>query len=97
MGFDVITFLAQIVNLLVLIWLLKRFLYHPVLQIMEKRQQEVSSAITSANEKLSNATAIESEFVQKQLNFDAERQKQLDALEKEMAQLSKEKLAELNK
>ncbi len=96
MGFDAVTFLAQIVNLLVLIWLLKRFLYRPVLQIIEKRQQEVSSAIKSADEKLSNAAALESELLQKQLDFDAAKQKRLDALDKEIAQLEKEKLAELN-
>jgi len=95
MGFDAVTFLAQIVNLLVLIWLLKRFLYRPVLQIIEKRQQEISSAIKSANEKLANAANLESELTQKQLDFDTNRQKRLDSLEKEIALLEKEKLTEL--
>ena len=31
MGIDLVTLIAQIINLLILIWLLKRFLYRPVL------------------------------------------------------------------
>ena len=38
MGFDLVTFIAQIVNLFVLVWLLKRFLYRPILEVIEKRQ-----------------------------------------------------------
>ena len=38
MGFDLVTFVAQIVNLFVLVWLLKRFLYRPILEVIEKRQ-----------------------------------------------------------
>ncbi len=33
------TYSAQIINFLILVWLLKRFLYRPVLQTIEKREQ----------------------------------------------------------
>ena len=48
MGIDPITFFAQIVNLFVLVWLLKHFLYHPILNVIEKRQQEIRDKVQSA-------------------------------------------------
>ena len=41
MDIDKITFVAQIVNLIVLIWLLKRFLYKPIIQAVDKRQSAI--------------------------------------------------------
>ena len=51
MGFNLTTFLAQIVNLFLLIWLLKRFLYRPVLAIIEKRQHQIKQNMQEAEEK----------------------------------------------
>lgn len=48
MGFNWITFCAQIVNLFILVWLLKRFLYKPVLSAVEKRQQYIAEKIENA-------------------------------------------------
>lgn len=42
------TFTAQIVNLLVLVWLLKRFLYTPILQAMDDREQKISERRNAA-------------------------------------------------
>ena len=50
MGFDLVTFIAQIVNLFVLVWLLKRFLYHPILEVIEKRQQEIRNKVQAAED-----------------------------------------------
>ncbi len=41
MGIDPLTFIAQIVNLFVLVWILKRFLYQPVLNILTQRQKQI--------------------------------------------------------
>mgnify|MGYP003303556017 CR=1 FL=1 len=41
MGIDPITLVAQILNLFILVWILKRFLYRPILAIIEKRQNEI--------------------------------------------------------
>ena len=50
MGFDLVTFIAQIVNLFVLVWLLKRFLYRPILEVIEKRQQEIRNKLQAAED-----------------------------------------------
>lgn len=49
MQIDWITFLAEIINLLVLVWLLKRFLYAPISTIIAKRQSEIDEKIKAAN------------------------------------------------
>ena len=42
------TVAAQIVNFLILVWLLKKFLYKPVLSAMNKRQQKVQDELEQA-------------------------------------------------
>ncbi len=42
------TVAAQIVNFLILVWLLKKFLYKPVLTAMSKRQQKVQDELKQA-------------------------------------------------
>ncbi len=48
MGFDVITFIAQIVNLAILVWLLKRFLYAPIIRAVDNRQAYIHQKINEA-------------------------------------------------
>ena len=48
MSVDWFTVAAQIVNFLILVWLLKKFLYKPVLTAMNKRQQKVQDELEQA-------------------------------------------------
>jgi len=48
MFIDWITVAAQIVNFLVLIWLLKRFLYRPILDGIDQREAGIAARIASA-------------------------------------------------
>jgi len=42
------TVIAQIVNFLILVWLLKRFLYKPVLKAIAEREQKIASRLDAA-------------------------------------------------
>lgn len=42
LGFDPILFVAQIVNFLVILFILKKILYKPMLEMLNKRQAEIS-------------------------------------------------------
>jgi F-type H+-transporting ATPase subunit b len=42
------TVFAQIINFLILIWLLKRFLYGPIIKAMEERERKIASAMEQA-------------------------------------------------
>ena len=50
MQIDWFTFSAQIINFLVLVWLLKKFLYKPVLAAMEKRKAALVARHQEAEE-----------------------------------------------
>lgn len=56
MAIDWFTFFAQIFNFLILVWLLKKFLYRPVLAAMAKRQEGIAARLEEAR-----AKALESE------------------------------------
>jgi len=50
MSIDWITVAAQIVNFLVLIWLLKRFLFQPILKGIDARELEIATRLAAADE-----------------------------------------------
>lgn len=49
-GFEPILFIAQIVNFLIIYWLLKKFLYKPVLKLLEERRNKISEGLKHAEE-----------------------------------------------
>jgi F-type H+-transporting ATPase subunit b len=48
--FDWFTVVAQIVNFLILIWLLKRFLYKPVLKAIDAREKRIADLLSEAEQ-----------------------------------------------
>ena len=52
---DWFTTVAQIINFLILVWLLKRFLYKPILRAMDQREQRMVNALDAANEQRTSA------------------------------------------
>lgn len=95
MGFNLTTFLAQIVNLFLLIWLLKHFLYRPVLNIIDKRRKEIEDSVKDANQQLSEAEKIKENLARQEQNFDKLRQKRLDELDRDIQQQKAQMLKEL--
>ncbi|MFI4987533.1 MAG: hypothetical protein ACHQF3_08830 [Alphaproteobacteria bacterium] len=57
MHFDAWTFALQTVNFAVLVWLLRRFLYRPVLQMIDRRKGEIDKQYAEANAALNAAKA----------------------------------------
>jgi F-type H+-transporting ATPase subunit b len=49
MQIDAFTLIAQLVNFLVLVWLLKRFLYKPILNAIAEREKYIASQIQEAD------------------------------------------------
>ena len=102
MGIDLVTLIAQIINLLVLIWLLKRFLYRPVLNMIKERQELIDEQINRAKQVKQNALAEEAEYQKKVAAFDAERnemfkqmQNQVDDLREKLTLEAKQDVAHL--
>lgn len=55
MGIDWFTVIAQIINFLILVALLKRFLYGPIVRAMDRREAEIASRLDVASEKTADA------------------------------------------
>jgi F-type H+-transporting ATPase subunit b len=105
------TVIAQIVNFLVLVWLMKKYLYKPILAAIDEREKKIASELADAKSKMVEAKKEQDEFRQKNDDFDKhkkklmdqatseaeeERQKLLDAAKKEAA-LVKQKLEAASK
>ncbi len=70
---DWFTVAAQAVNFLVLVWLMKRFLYKPILLAIDTREKRIASEISDADAKQADAKKAGDAFLAKNESFDAER------------------------
>jgi F-type H+-transporting ATPase subunit b len=70
---DWFTVIAQIVNFLILVWLLKRFLYQPILRALDAREKRIAAELTAADEKKREAEKERDEFRQKNDEFEQQR------------------------
>ena len=72
---------AQALNFLILVWLMKRYLYQPVLQAIDAREQRIAAQIADAAAREATATQEKEEFKRKNTEFDKQRADMLgDAL-----------------
>ena len=61
---------AQAVNFIILVWLLKRFLYKPILDAVDAREKRVATELADADEKKAEAKKERDEFQHKNEEFD---------------------------
>jgi F-type H+-transporting ATPase subunit b len=64
---------AQFVNFLILVWLLKRFLYKPILDAIDAREKRIAAGLTDADAKQAEAKKQLDELGKKNKTFDDER------------------------
>lgn len=82
---------AQVLNFIILIWLMKKFLYGPILQAIAAREAKVEAKTTEAANLLVQANEKEAEFKRKNEEFEANRQKLL-AETREKIKIERERL-----
>ena len=73
MLFDWFTFGAQTLNFLVLVWLMKRFLYKPILNAIDAREKRIALALADAALKQTAAQKERDAFQKKNEEFDRQR------------------------
>jgi F-type H+-transporting ATPase subunit b len=69
---DWTTFILEVLNFLVLVWLLKRFFYRPVLAVIEARRAETAKTIADAEAVRSEAQALKGEYQEHLAKIDKE-------------------------
>jgi F-type H+-transporting ATPase subunit b len=70
---DWFTVIAQVINFLILVWLLKRFLYRPILDAIDEREKRIAAKIAAADAKEIEAQKQREEYAQKNQAFDQQR------------------------
>ena len=70
---DWFTVIAQVINFLVLVWLMKRFLYKPILSAIEARETGIAAKLADANAKIADAQTTRDEFQHKTEAFEQQR------------------------
>ena len=64
---------AQALNFLILVWLMKRFLYKPILHAIDEREKRVATELANADKKKAEAQKESDEFKHKNEEFDQQR------------------------
>lgn len=64
---------AQVLNFLILVWLMKRFLYKPILNAIDAREQRIAAELADADAKRDAAQKERDEFDQKNDELDEQR------------------------
>ncbi|HWQ89108.1 MAG TPA: hypothetical protein VN374_03955 [Desulfitobacteriaceae bacterium] len=77
------TVIAQIFNFLVLVWLLKRFLYKPILNAIDAREKLIADKLAAAESNVEAAQKEREEFVKKNETFEMQRTELLRQAEEE--------------
>jgi F-type H+-transporting ATPase subunit b len=72
------TVIAQIINFLILVWLLKRFLYKPILTAIDEREKKIAAQIKDADDKKAMAAKEEADFKKRNDDFDAQKTALMD-------------------
>ena len=84
MQYDWTTFVLEIINFLVLVWLLKHFLYRPVKGVIARRQAAVEQNIAEARSREQEAQALKTQYENRLVSWEAEKQKAGAALQAEL-------------
>lgn len=90
MELDWSTFILEILNFLILIWILKRFLYKPILTIIAERKGAIEQALGTSEQTQKEARALREQYEHRQADWEREK-------ETARAQLLEELTAERNR
>ncbi|MGD2079507.1 MAG: F0F1 ATP synthase subunit B [Nitrospirota bacterium] len=99
---DWFTTAAQIVNFLVLMYLLKRFLYGPVIRAMDAREEKIASRLEEAGRKKAEAESEAEDYRKKGREIEARREglvekarEEAESTRKELAEKARREVDEL--
>ena len=87
------TLILEVINFLVLIWILKRFLYRPVLAAVERRRKSIQDSLAEAMATRRAAEDLKERYEEKILEWDREKEARLSSLAGEI-ETERERLME---
>ena len=97
MQIDWTALVLEIINFLVLVWILKRFLYKPVMEAIAARQMRVEGKLAEARVIEDGARELESQYQRRLADWDMEKAKARAALDTELLQERNRQMQALDK
>ncbi len=94
MQIDWLTVSAQIVNFLILVWLLKHFLYQPVINAMDRREERIAARLDEARQREQDAEREARAHREKSEELTRERERLMAQAREEIEEKRKELLEE---
>ncbi|MGZ5030081.1 MAG: F0F1 ATP synthase subunit delta [Methylobacter sp.] len=96
MEFNLSTFIFEIINFLILIWILQRIFYKPLLEVIAKRKQFIDQSLSEAKNLKLQAEQQCSHYENRQKLWEQEKQAAISALHRQMEAERKAHLDKLN-
>lgn len=78
------TFILEIINFLVLVWILKRFFYKPVQEVIARRRAAIAKELSDAKDMRAEAEAIEQQYHSRLDDWEHERETARQNLRREI-------------
>ena len=78
------TFLLELINFAVLIWILQHFFYKPVLGVVKKRQNGINETLADAETQNQEAAALKEQYENRLSVWEEEKQRKLEKLRQEL-------------
>jgi F-type H+-transporting ATPase subunit b len=82
------TVIAQLINFLILVWLMRRFLYKPVLAAIDGREKKIAGQLADAESKKADAAKEQADYKQKNELFEKNKK---DLMDKAVAETNDER------
>jgi F-type H+-transporting ATPase subunit b len=96
MSFDSTTFVLEVANFLVLVWILQRFLYRPVAAIIAQREAQIATRLNESEIVRAEAQALKRELEDRSAVFEREREAARSQIEREVEEERAQRLAKLS-
>jgi len=95
MQFSWTTFTIEIINFIILIWILKRLLYIPIKKIINQRQENIQRTLDQAKQLKIEAKLVEEQYKDRLQSWEQEKDKSKRELHQEMVELKQKELKNL--
>lgn len=90
------TFVLEIVNFLILVWILQHFLYRPVLDVIARRRASIEKTLEDAQSMREEAQSLQRRYEGRLADWNAEKQQAADALRREVDTERRKRMQQLD-
>ena len=95
MNIDIFTLTAQIVNFLVLIFILNKLLYKPLIKMMKDRREYIKNSIDNADNKLQEAERIRNEYEEELKKIENYKKEKIEKIDEELFDYKNNEIAKI--